>query len=48
MNDLNRFSKYESCKKIVKNHAGPIVRTNVKIYDKYDNNNRFTQIKSNF
>lgn len=48
MNDLNRFSKYDSSKRIVKNFNGPIVKTNVKVYDKYDQNNRFTQIKSSF
>jgi len=47
-NNLNRFYKYGLNTKIVKNFNRPIVATNVKIFDKYDQNNRFTQIQSNF
>jgi hypothetical protein len=49
--DLNRFSKYDSHKKLSKgniNNKCPIVKTNVTIYDKPDKHNKIASIKSNF
>ncbi len=40
--DLKRFSKSDSEKKLFKSNHGPFVKTNIKVFDKPDQNNRFT------
>ena len=50
--DLNRFSKYEQNNKIAKRYfdasKGPLIKTNIKIYNSPDANNRISSVHSNF
>ena len=49
--DLNRFSKHDPHKKKTKDSfvsKVPLIKTNIKLYEKPDHNNRVTQIHSSF